>query len=157
MSALSTLQKKQLSLLARRAYNLARARALGRGETWTVREDDWRHDQVAAACGKLGLRCCDQRDYNTVAAHFQDLLGEPGRALSHHMAAATDTRRQIEWKIIHQVEAIGKSLNYADAICRRMTRGACLLDANEKQLWNVYFALRYEAQRHPKTQTQQQH
>ena len=151
-SPLSNLQKKSLSMLALRAFNLERARALGRGELWPHAQDTWRHDQVAACTGKMGLRCCSQDDYSTVAAHFEQLLGNTGTALRHHMDAATNTRRQIEHKIIQQAEAMGRSLNYADAICRRMTRGASLLEATEKQLWNVFFALRYEQQRRAKSE-----
>ena len=83
-------QKRYLSQLASRAYKRQTAIARGRGESLaggkydglaqTAAEQQYRHDQVALATGKLGLRCCSQDDYKEVEGHFLDLLGNHAAA-----------------------------------------------------------------------------
>lgn len=145
-------QKAYLAQLSERAFNRTAALARGRGETvadgWRER-GTWRHEQVAKACGKFGLRCCSQDDYGAVKAHFLELLGEPGAALKaevHGRAEAND-RRQVEWKIILLLKRLGKTLPYADGICRQMFRGVSLQDATTRGLWGVYFALKKQERR----------
>lgn len=148
MSApLSKPQKRYLSQLSRRALNQVRALARGRGETFEVTDDDWRHEEVIAACGKHGLRCCSQDDYKLVEAHFLDRLGAHGAAFNAQVRAATEKRRTAEAVLVRECEAGGFRLDYANAICR--TQYKCtLFDATEKQLWNLVYTIRNRAAKH---------
>lgn len=174
---LSKLQKRYLSQLSDRTFNRQRALALGRGEEFppsplnglraeprretsstlagvrgeTISETEllrrFRHAEVAKASGKLGLRCCSQDDYKTVEAHFLNLLNEPGRALAAHVHGASNGRRQVEWKITQSLARLGKGMAYAEGICRQMHHGTGLMDASEKQLWKIFYALEYQIKR----------
>ncbi len=137
-------QKRYLSQLARRCLNIVRALARGRGERFDVREDDWRHQEVIAACGKHGLRCCTQADYNAVKAHFLDKLGSHGDAFNAQVRAATEERRVAEYKLAAECAAAGLHLNYANAICQRQY-GCTLFDATAKQLWTLVYTIRNRA------------
>lgn len=145
MSApLTNSQKRYLSQLARRALNQVRALARGRGETFEVDEETWRHEEVITACGKHGLRCCSQDDYKTVEAHFLDRLGAHGAAFNAQVQAATEKRRQAEAVLVREIEKAGLHLNYANAICQRQYR-CTIFDATEKQLWTLVYTIRNRA------------
>lgn len=136
---LTNRQKAYLAILAQRAWRQA-------PEADALDANAWRHEQVAAACGKKGLRCCSQNDYGAVKARFLDLVGEPGRALAAdvHGRAELNERRQVLWKIRARCREYGVSEALADGICRQMTRGRGLVEVEESStLWNVYFKLRY--------------
>jgi hypothetical protein len=123
---LSKLQKQKLVMVARKAYDAMNPKPLtqpspreGRGnDTVPVlnlkpltqpspREgrgndfDNWRHAEVAKACGKAGLRCCENHDYPIVMAHFLKLAGEDGQALNWLLRAQSDGRRQAE-AVLHR-------------------------------------------------------
>lgn len=164
---LSNTQKRYLSQLSDRAYNRLAALARGRGEEFPPSPggEGWgeggpvsesklraafRHDEVAKACGKLGLRCCSQDDYNAVKAHFLTLLGEDGRAFKEHVRAQSNGRRIVEHKIVQALAALGQRMPYAESICRRMYHGTGLADATDKQLWKLFYALQYQINRNAK-------
>ena len=170
MSApLTNSQKRYLSQLSDRAFNHLAALARGRGESFpasspsplngeragvrgeaislSALRSQFRHAEVAKACSKLGLRCCSQDDYGAVKAHFLHLLGEDGRALKAHVHAASNGRRQVEWKITQTLGRLGKGMAYAEGICRRMYHGTALMDASDKQLWKLFYALEYQLKR----------
>lgn len=156
-------QKRYLAQLARRAWNLACARARGAGEVLPEDgerfadpllndHDAWRHHQVAAACGKLGLRCCSQDDYGAVKAHFLNLLGQPDRALNAdvHGGKEANDRRIVEWKILQECKRLGLQVSYAEAICRAQNRGKGITEIDHgplgtKRLWAVLFTIRNRA------------
>jgi hypothetical protein len=143
-------QKRELSQLAERAYRFSAAKARGRGEEpdmTSAAMDAWRHDEVAKACGKLGLRCCSQLDYAAVKAHFMHVLGEDGKALHYHLRSASEQQRQLEHKITRLLGQLGRPMAYADSICRRMNKGTSLLDASADQLKQVLIALTYDSKR----------
>lgn len=145
MSAPLTIpQKSYLARLARRAFSRARALALGRGEVWAADPNAWRHAEVAAASGKLGLRCCSQDDFCAVEAHFLELLGQSGAAFNAHVRAATESRRQAEAVLVRECAAGGFALDYAAAICRRQFK-CSIFDASEKQLRCLIFTIRNRA------------
>lgn len=146
--------------MAERAYRLAAARARGQGDEWDMATKvvaEWRRTEVAHACGKLGLRCCSQDDYGAVKAHFENLLGEPGRALKTlvHGDPDANKRRQVEWKIAQVCAAIGKPSTYALGICRQRYHGLHLFDATVHQLWGVYFVLDQYRKKHQAACTNQ--
>ncbi len=135
MSApLSHLQKRLLSQLARRAWELA-DREVGTAE-------EFRRAEVARACGKAGLRCCSQDDFLRVRAHFLDLCGEPGAAFNDHVRAESEPLRQAQAVLRRECERFGLSLNYANAICRNQNGGAGLDAVGEQKIWQLIYTIR---------------
>lgn len=138
-------QKRYLSQLSDRAFNRAAAIARGEGQSpdiSTRARAQYRHDQVVAACGKIGLRCCSQDDYKLVEAHFLALVGEHGRAFNSFVRATTESRRVAEHKIIEACNEFGFKLSYADSICRQQNNGLGLDDVTEKKLWQIFYTVR---------------
>ncbi len=144
-------QKAYLSQLSDRAFRFAGAKARGRGETWP--EDiaanlaSYRHAEVAAACGKLGLRCCSQDDYKSVEAHFLNVLNQPGKAFQAHVRAQGNDERIAEWKLLQEIKAaadVGIDHRYAEAICKRQY-GCTIIEATAKQKWNLLFTIKNRA------------
>jgi len=146
MSApLTRSQKAYLAQLSERAFNRSAAIARGRGEspaTDTRTRDTWRHQQVAQACGKLGLRCCSQDDYKLVEGHFLEALGDHAQAFEAFTRAATNDRRVAEYKLREACKEAGLSLNYANAICRNQNRGANLDQVDARVLWRLVYTIR---------------
>jgi len=137
MSApLSKNQKRYLSELSRRAWSKAGPELDG------ISEADFRHQEVAAACGKLGLRCADQNDYKLIEGHLLEKLGRHGAAFNAQVRAATEPRRLVEHKILQACQEFGFGLGYADAICRAQNHGAGLDNVEEKRLWFVFITIR---------------
>ena len=140
---LTNAQKRYLSQLSRQAWRAS-------PEADALDEGTYRRNEVAAACGKLGLRCCSQDDYGAVKGHFQNLLGHPGQALKTMVQGDPEAnqRRVVEFKIMNRLTRLGEPLSYGESICRRMTRGAeSLTSAATKTLWKVFFALNKECGR----------
>lgn len=145
MSApLSHKQKRILSQLSDRAF-VRNAECRMQNEEMRIAETqaraEFRHTQVALACGKAGLRCCSQDDYKLVEAHFLNLLGETARAFDAGVRAATEPRRQAEAVLVRECERFGLRLSYAEAICRNMFK-CSLADAAPPQLWKIMFTIR---------------
>ncbi|GEM_PF-2502272 len=145
-------QKRYLSQLSARACNRQAALARGRGEVFaegkyaglavSAAEAQYRHDEVARACGKAGLRCCSQDDYKLVEGHFLELLGHSGAALNAQVRALTETRRVIEYKITEACREFGFALSYANKICCSQNHGNGLDAVDEKHLWQVFYTVR---------------
>jgi hypothetical protein len=136
MSELSTKQKKYLAQLARQAFKV-------RG-TPGADFDEWRHEQVANAVGKAGLRCCSQIDYKAVESHFLDMTGRSGRAMTALVQHQSEPRRQAEAVLLRELAAAGQHINYANAICRSQFKCG-LFDASEKQIWCLVYTVRNRA------------
>lgn len=135
-------QKAYLAQLASRARNFRAAVARGQGTPIDGRsEEAFRHEEVAAACGKLGLRCASQDDYAAIKGHFLELLGQHQRAFEAEVRSATESRRQAEAVLVRECEAFGLHLAYAEAICQRQFRCG-LWDASEKQIWCLVYTVR---------------
>lgn len=148
---LSKLQKQKLVMVARKAYDAAvaarpsppteEAESKSKSKSKEQEFAEWRHAEVAKACGKAGLRCCENHDYPIVMAHFLKLGGEDGQALNWLLRAQSDGRRQAEAVLHREIIKAGLSLNYVEAICR--TQFKCgVLDAGEKQLWSLVYTVR---------------
>jgi hypothetical protein len=137
-------QKRYLSQLSDRAFDRLSAEADGQyfydDLPATKARQQFRHDQVVKACGKIGLRCCSQDDYLRVKAHFLDLLGETGKALDAHVRAETEGLRVVTNKIHAACREFGFTLGYANKICQRFRVN--LDGATEKQLWTVFYTVR---------------
>lgn len=137
MSAkLSHRQKWILSDLARQAWQKAGPELDG------ISEEDFRHQEVARACGKLGLRCCDQNDYKLVESHFHDLLGHHAQAFNAQLRAATETKRVALHKIREACQEFGFQMAYAEAICRNQNHGRSLDDVDERARWRIFYTVR---------------
>jgi len=143
MSApLTNVQKRILSQLARRAFNRELAMARGRGEKLAdLNEVAFRHQHVAQACGKLGLRCCSQDDYGAVKGHFLNLLGESGKAFEAIHHGEGNARRVAEFKVVQACEQAGLQVAYAGRICANMFK-CSLADASADQLWKLMFTIK---------------
>jgi hypothetical protein len=137
-------QKRILSQLANRAFAREAALARGRGETPDTSAkaaDDFRRQQVARACGKLGLRCCSQDDYGAVKGHFLDLLGEADKAFQAVHHGEGNARRVAEFKLVQALEAAGLDIGYVAKICWHMFK--CPLDdASAEQIWKLTFTVK---------------
>ena len=149
MSPLTNQQKAYLAQLARRAWNLACARARGRREP-TPDFDPWRHEQIARACHKHGLTCADQGDYKLIEAHFLDLLGHHAQAFEANLRAATEPKRQAHAVLLKNLQAFRLHISYAEHICRCQSKCE-LIDATPHQLWRVIYTIRNR--RYHKTRT----
>lgn len=156
MSApLTRYQKAYLAQLADRAFSRAAEVARQRGELpatdWRAREN-YRHDQVAAACGKFGLRCCSQDDYKLVEGHFLEALGHHGAAFNAFTRAATNDLRVAQYKLREACKQAGLSINYANAICRNQNRGLTIDDVTAQTIWRLIYTIRSRAaaRRHQK-------
>ena len=137
MSAkLSNRQKWILSDLARQAWTKAGPELDG------ITEEDFRHQEVARACGKLGLRCCDQNDYKLIEGHLRELLGQRGAVFKANLRAATETTRLVQHKILAACEEFGFQLAYADKIARAQNHGRALDELEEKALWRIFYTIR---------------
>ena len=135
-------QKRILSQLARRAFNRELAMARGRGEKLAdLNEVAFRHQHVAQACGKLGLRCCSQDDYGAVKGHFLNLLGEAGKAFEAIHHGEGNARRVAEFKVVQACEQSGVAVAYAARICASMFK-CSLEDASADQLWKLMFTIK---------------
>lgn len=152
MSAkLSNKQKAYLAQLAREAF--ARQCAEASREEGAVLEggifvnaflndfEEWRHEQVARACDKLGLRCCTQDDYGAVKGHFLAMLGREGQALKAMVRGDGNPKRVADYKLNEALREAGLARGYAEAICRNMF-GVGLAEAGVKQVWKVFYTVR---------------
>jgi len=143
-SNLSKTQKRDLSKLATRAWRLENAKARGRGEkpdTSTAAATAYRHEQVAKAVNKAGLTCCSQADFLPLIAHFEDILGNSGRALNAHMQSQTDSLRRVQWLLNSEIAKARLTTAYAAKIC--IDQNKCTLDnASEAQLWRLVYTIR---------------
>lgn len=146
MTLLSNEQKAAICRLARRAY-----------DTWAGREafedandglsmskcfEAWRRVEQGKAVGRQSLRdCTSDNDYLRLTAHFQNLLGDSGRALNSLLRHGEEPRVVAFHKLQLALRERGLHEGYAAAICRRQFR--CELgDASAKQLWNLFFTVK---------------
>ena len=140
-------QKRYLSQLSDRAFRFLGAKARGRGEPWpddtTANLAAFRHAEVAKATGKLGLRCCSQDDYASIKAHFLNLLNEPGKAFTAHVAGANNDHRVWEhklWKVTQEAEALGWSRHYWTPIFRAKFK-TTVLEADTATLRKMFYEI----------------
>lgn len=161
MSApLTRSQKSYLAQLSERAYRRALAMARGSGEEESFLGEfrdgeSYRHEMVARAVGKLGLRCCSQDDYAAVKGHFLEALGEHGAAFNAALRGASNARRVVEWKIFHECVTSGLHPSYADKICRAQNHGKTITEIDDvRRLWAVFYTVRNRGRSHKRTAAQ---
>ena len=142
---LTNKQKFILSDLSRQAWAKALA-ASGQHEDDFLSADDFRHQEVARAVGKHGLRCCGQMDYKAIEGHFYTLLGAVPAAFNAHVRSATEPRRQAEAVLHENLQKFGLPTSYAEAICRRQYK-CSLVEASIQQLWRLIYTIRNRGNR----------
>lgn len=146
MTGLSNLQKRDIAIAARRAY-----------DTWSEREafeainaelsksdcfNAWRHVEQGKACGGIqSLREMTQAHFGRVLAHFKALAGDSDGAARTLARDADNPRRIARFKLNQALRERGLELGYVIAICRRQFR--CELDeASAGQLWKLVYTVR---------------
>lgn len=131
---LSREQKARLAILARRAWDARRAGNPG------LDADTFRREQSIKACGKRITEAA-QRDYLTLRAHFEDLCGEPDRAMRTMWGEDNQAAKVAFRRLCIECKQRGLDLSYPGSICRRQFR-CSLQDANAKQLWCLVYTVR---------------
>jgi len=137
---LTNRQKYVLSDLSRQAWRLALERAGGREDDFCT-EEDFRHQEVARAVAKHGLKCCDQNDYKAIEAHFLALLGRTEAAQRAQARAGTEPKRQAEAVLAENLQKFGLPMAYAESICRRQNK-CSLAEAAANQIWRLVYTIR---------------
>lgn len=134
--------KASICIKAREAYD--KADTTLDFETWR------RHEQFIAVTSanplvdrtsRMSLRDCTQRDKLKLIAHFQDLAGEPGRALTTHMVDEVKDSAIAMRKLEAECAARGLNISYPAKICLKQNKCA-LEDASPNQLWRLVFTVR---------------
>lgn len=145
MTGLSNLQKRDIAIAARQAYDAWPEREafeainveLSRSECFNA----WRHVEQGKAAGIQSLREMTQAHYGRVLAHFQRLAGHEAVAQRTLVRDQDNPRRIARWKLDQALRERGLDAGYAAAICRRQYR--CGLDeASERQLWRLVYTVR---------------
>jgi hypothetical protein len=134
--------KARICIKAREAFDKADTRQ--DFETWR------RHEQFIAVTGanplldrtsRLSLRDCTQRDVLKLVAHFEDLAGQPGRAIDAHMRDEMKDSSIAMRKLEVECAERGLDLSYPAKICQKQYKCA-LEDAAPNQLWRLVFTVR---------------
>lgn len=152
LALLTSEQKRELVLLARRAFDRVKSGRLGDASLPDF--DGWRHEQVLQAVERPGISACRQEDFAQVKGHFLRLLGQAGMADRMQARAEMEPRRVAIWKLEHECGAvsdvIARPMEYAMSIARARYKVQTLSDLSTKQIWVLLFDLRRNAQRRRK-------
>jgi hypothetical protein len=145
MTPLSNLQKREIAIAARRAY-----------DAWSEREafelinselsrtacfEAWRRVEQGKATGIQRMTAMTQDHYAPALAHFVALAGDAGRATRVLARGADNDRRIARYKLDEALRERGLDPGYAAAICRRQFRRP-LAEASAKQLWCLVYTVR---------------
>jgi hypothetical protein len=144
-SPLSNVQKRDISIAARRAYDAWPEReafeAINSEMSRTACFDAWRHVEAGKAVGIQSLREMTQAHFNRVLAHFEALAGDTAGADRRRARDHDNDRRIALHKLKQACQEADVGLTYAASICRSQYR--CALDeATAKQLWNLFYTVR---------------
>jgi len=148
LAPLTAAQKRELVLLARRAFE----RLYDSGAISEATEfDAWRHGQTLQCVERPGISACRQEDFAQVKSHFLRLLGQEGMSQRLQARADMEPRRVALWKLEQECAAardvIDRPLEYVSSIARARYKAASMDDLGEKQIWVLMFDLRRNAQR----------
>lgn len=124
-------QKARLSILARKAYTFQRVQGIDL--------DEWRHEVAISACG-CRISEAVQTHWADLKAAFQDLAGEPEKALRTHIREGDNKRRIALYKLTKELEAHGLETAYAEKICRDQFK-VPISQASAKQIWCLFFTI----------------
>lgn len=140
MKPLSNLQKSALAQMARRAFT----RLTTAGQVAGIDFDAWRRDECARVTGHHGLTACTNDDYNKLAAHFESLAGEDGRALNHLLREQNEPKRQAEAVLVREMERAGFGPEYVEKLCQDKFKCA-VMDATAPQLHQLIITVKSRA------------
>lgn len=144
LSPLNNEQKAVICILAREAYDKIGCLA---GEKYT----EWRHEQQQIACGKLSLCTATQKDYRALRGHFLALLGRTRAAFKDFVAAEAGDTGFAMAKLKHEIknasDVIQNGEDYVRKIARSRFKTMDLKSLGSKQIWNLIFDIRRNAQR----------
>lgn len=153
MAPMTNEQKREIILLARRAYKRYEA-AQDSGQAVACPFEDWRRREQKIAVERDSLRASTNEDYRYLKAHFLRLCGCEVAATKLQETAAMEPRIWARKKLEKECEAaadvIDRPLEYVSAIARARFKVADLDALAEKQLWILVFDLRRNAQRRRK-------
>lgn len=151
-----SLSKRQISVLirhARTAYDIT-----VRAGLTDLGFDEWRHLQVAAACGCDGLTKARNRHFRAILSHFELLAGNSeGINVAMHTGSAggyagetIEDREQAIWLIRDHLAHHKIHENYAISIARNNYKCHSLESLNAAQAMALLFTLRRRSQKHRK-------
>lgn len=144
MSPLTNEQKAVICILAREAYDKV---GIHSGDDY----ETWRHDQQQEACGRSSLCTATQKDYRALRGHFRVLLGFKRAAFRDFVANAAGDNGFALGKLKHECEAasdvIARPLDYVQSIARARFKTTDLHSLSTRQVWNLVFDIRRNAQR----------
>ncbi|HMO03915.1 MAG TPA: hypothetical protein PKC67_02490 [Kiritimatiellia bacterium] len=144
LSPLSKEQKATICILAREAYDKV---GIHSGDDYEA----WRHDQQQEACGRSSLCTATQKDYRALRGHFRALLGHKRAALRDFVASEVGDPGFVLAKLNHECTAasdvIARPFDYVQSIAKARFKTADLRSLSAKQVWNLVFDLRRDAQR----------
>jgi hypothetical protein len=148
LAPLSREQKRDLAILARRAFN----KLYDTGKISEATEfDAWRHQQVIQVCERAGLCEARNEDFLALQGHFLGMLGQTAMAERRNVQAQLEPRRWALSKLRTECEAaadvIDRPWEYASSIARGRFKTAQMEELGEKQLWMLVFDIRRNAQR----------
>lgn len=148
LAPLSRDQKRELALLARRAFQrLYDAGTL----TESTEFDTWRHQQVMQVCERGGLREARNEDFLILQAHFLAMLGQTQMADRRRAQSDMEPRRWALAKLKQECDAaadvIDRAWDYAASISRSRFKTSQIQELGEKQIWMLMFDVRRNAQR----------
>lgn len=142
MKPLSIPQIQKLAALARRAFDLVKARAGAIGPDVTF--DDWRHDQCQAACGKPSMKQMNNTsDFEACMLHFAILAEEHETAAYYAVATERRCRHTIRDQLakLGALEGATYTWDYAVRICVHMQLPLSLDECPAELLVKVVMAL----------------
>jgi hypothetical protein len=149
LAPLSREQKRDLAILARRAFD-----RVSKTSSFILHPssfDEWRHQQVIQVCERAGLREARNEDFLTLQGHFLGMLGQTAMAERRNVQAQLEPRRWALSKLRTECEAaadvIDRPWDYASSIARGRFKTAQMEELGEKQLWMLVFDIRRNAQR----------
>lgn len=147
---LSGLQKAQLAIAARSAYEIQKEAGL-----IDLDFEQWRHEQVFIACGKAGLREAGQAHYRSIKAHFLQLSGKAekaknqwaktGRVKGSEEVHDTHENREVSRAILRDLIAGSHgaiSEAYVAAISRNKFEGRDIYNLTARELQQMVMTVR---------------
>jgi hypothetical protein len=147
LAPLSNIQKRDLILLAKRAWNAWGAQRMAEGQE-VMGFDDWRHNEQRMAVERRSLTLCTQEDFNFLRAHYLSLLGKGDVANALRIKAEGEPR---QWAL-HRLQAecdkaadvLPHAREYVGGFLRK-ARGCTLDNASPKALWHGIYLIRRRA------------
>jgi hypothetical protein len=147
LAPLSNTQKRDLILLAKRAWNAWGAQRMAEGLE-VMDFDTWRHQQQRMAVERASLTFCTNEDFLFLKAHYLSLLGKKDTANMLRVRAGCEPRiwakSRFERECRDAADVLPDAREYAADFLRN-ARGVTLEDASEKQLWHAIYIIRRRA------------